>query len=87
MTEQKHDDAGGASRSDDGLYACMVTDCWETWQESLHQTKAGAWKAGRVWLIARHEKSHEARAFCGKSDHDFMGRYYSFTVAPVTVLP
>jgi hypothetical protein len=69
------------------LYACMVTDCWETWQVSLHESKVGAWKAGRAWLLARYESSHESRRLLGKSEYDFMNRHQSFRVAQLTVLP
>lgn len=69
------------------LYACMVTDCWESWQESLHQTKAGAWQAGRAWLLERHGMWHKSRSLIGKSENDFIQKHQSFRVIPVTVMP
>lgn len=65
------------------LYACVVTDCWETWQESLHDTKYGAWRAGRDWLLGRYNQGYESRQLCGKMEYDFMNEYQSFTVVPV----
>jgi hypothetical protein len=73
------------SRSPALLYACIVTDCWESWQESLHRTKAGAWKAGRKWLVEQFNSDYEKRAMIGKHTTDFMPGYQSFKVRPVEV--
>ena len=67
------------------LYACMVTDCWETWQESLHATKEGARRAGRNWLLEKYDQTYESRRLCGKMEFDFMNKYQSFQVVPVAV--
>ena len=68
------------------LYSCTVTDCLESWQESLHLTKKGAWKAGNAWLIKQHNLGFESRYWISKDINDFMGRQYSFRVLPVEVL-
>jgi len=74
-----------ASASPALLYACIVTDCWESWQESLHRTKAGAWKAGRKWLVEQFNSDYERRATIGKHTTDFMPGYQNFKVRPVEV--
>lgn len=68
------------------LYSCTVTDCMESWQNSLHKTKKGAWKAGNDWLKERYNQSFERRALIGKDDSDFRTEYCSFNVYPVEVL-
>ena len=68
------------------LYSCVVTDCMESWQESLHETKRGAWKAGNDWLNRQHNKGFKSRSLVGKDSSDFMGWHASFAVLPVKVL-
>lgn len=68
------------------LYSCVVTDCMESWQESLHKTKKGAWKAGNKWLNNKHNDSFNSRAIIGKDSSDFMNWHVSFDVLPVKVL-
>lgn len=67
------------------VYFCNVVWLMEGWTESVHKTKAGAYKAGRKWLINEFNKSYEARALCGKSDCDFMLDYTNFKVVPMEV--
>lgn len=68
------------------LYSCVVTDCMESWQESLHETKRGAWKAGNLWLNKKHNEGFKSREVIPKDLNDFMGCFYNFRVLPVTVL-
>lgn len=69
------------------LYACLVTSCSESWQESLHRTKRGAWQAGRAWMLARYEGDHESRRLIGKQEYQFRNVYEGFRVVPVHVRP
>lgn len=67
------------------LYAAQATSCWETWQVSLHQTKAGAWRAGHAWLLAQWDEWHAIRRVCGKRPDQFRATHLSFKVIPVEV--
>lgn len=65
---------------DDKIFLCMVKDCCESWTISVHKTRAGAYRAGRNWLLSRFNESYESRALIGKSPEDFRTRFCSFSV-------
>ena len=67
------------------LYSCLVCDCHECWQESIHKTKRGAYFAGRKWLIDRFNQGYESRAMIGKSPFDFMSGSQMFIVSAIEV--
>lgn len=67
------------------LYACMVTSGMETWQQSIHYTKAGAWRAGRRWLLAQYDADNESRRLIGKHEYQFRNMHEGFRVVPVHV--
>ena len=69
----------------DTLYSCLVSSCWEQWQQSLHKTKKGAWKAGNKWLQSEHQRAFDSRNYIGKCSDDFRTEYQSFRVVPVKV--
>lgn len=67
------------------IYGAYVTSCCESWIESHHKTKAGAYRAGRQWIINRFNQSHDSRACIGKSALDFMPGLASFKVILICV--
>ena len=62
------------------VYECLVIECWESWNISIHKTASGAFKAGNQWLNDQHNQSFESRASIGKSSNDFMGKHHRFKV-------
>lgn len=67
------------------LHSCLVMDCHEEWQHSLHRSKKGAWKSGNRWLQKQHQRAFEGRNYIGKGPFDFRTEHQSFRVVPVKV--